>query len=292
MALADTLFQSVPKEVQVTQISIPTREKGRSLKAFIYEPKGLDKSQGKPAVHLNFHGSGFMIPCLGSDKEFCGLLASRLNMVVVDCDYRKAPEWPWPAAVQDAEDCIIWALAQSDRFDTGRASIGGFSAGANLALCASTLHGDALRAVISFYPPCDFTVDRAMKDPPPEKHSSAIPVSVARMFDQSYILQTGIDRKNPLISPVKADPKTFPPFVWLTCARGDTLYRDGKKLADQLTEAGSSQVEFHNVNGEGHAFDKACKAGTEKAGKKDECYRLAINMVERSWKGRENGAKL
>ncbi|CAO1619491.1 unnamed protein product [Parajaminaea phylloscopi] len=282
MALEQFLLQSVPKDVQVTKTTIASREQGRSIRVHIYQPKDLDTS--KPAaVHLNFHGSGFMIPCLASDREFCGKLASRLNMIVVDCDYRKAPEKPWPAAIQDTEDCLLWALSQPKRFDLSRVTIGGFSAGANLALCTSTLYGKELKGVVTFYPPCDFTVGREFKKAPPEKHSHAIPLAVAKMFDQSYILQTGVDRGDPRISPAKADPTTFPPLVWLCCGRGDSLYNDGKKLMDSLASAGHSQTTFHEVPGEAHAFDKANRAGTEKAKKTQESYRLAFEAVEKAW---------
>lgn len=34
----------------------------------------------------------------------CSILASKLKCTIVDADYRKAPEYPYPAAVEDAED--------------------------------------------------------------------------------------------------------------------------------------------------------------------------------------------
>lgn len=284
MFLAEKIFQGVPKDVEVTKTTLPSREEGRSINVHIYAPKDLDTS--KPAaVHLNWHGSGFMIPCLGSDLEFCGKMASQLNMVVLDCDYRKAPEHPWPAAIQDVEDALLWALGQPQRFDLSRVSMGGFSAGANLALCVSTLHGHAVRSVAVFYPPCNFSINRENRKPPLEKHAHAIPLSVAKMFDASYILSTvDVDRKHPLISPIYADPKTFPPVVWLCCARGDTLYHDGKKLMDNLKSAGHSDVEFHDVLGEAHAFDKVNRAGSPTAQKTNDAYKAAYEAIERSWK--------
>ncbi|PWN30751.1 alpha/beta-hydrolase [Jaminaea rosea] len=288
MFLAQYILQGVPSDVTVTHTTFPSRDKNRKLRVHIYQPKSLTKSSSPPPIHVNFHGSGFMIPSLGSDRQFCGDLASRLGCVVLDCDYRKAPEWPWPAAVQDAEDAILYALSQSGRWDTRRCTVGGFSAGGNLALCASTLHGKDLCGVLAFYPPTNLSVDRELKAPPPEKHSGAIPLGVAKMFDQSYILSVGVDRTHPLVSPVKADPGSFPPLVWLTCARGDTLYRDGKALIEKLKGTpegqGPSDLYFHDVSGEGHAFDKAARKGTARDAKREESYKLALEAVQRAWK--------
>lgn len=96
-------LQPMLSDVTCKMITIPSRQQGRSIKIHVYAPKSLPTT-GKPAVHLNAHGSGFVLPSLGSDKEFCALLASQNQQVVLDCDYRKAPENPHPAAIQDYED--------------------------------------------------------------------------------------------------------------------------------------------------------------------------------------------
>ena len=55
--------------------------------------------------------------------------------MVVSVDYRLAPEHPWPAAPDDGETAALWLLEEAEeRFGTARLSIGGASAGANLAM--------------------------------------------------------------------------------------------------------------------------------------------------------------
>jgi acetyl esterase/lipase len=109
--IAEFFFQKVPKEVEVVKTSVPSRQPGRSIKIHIYTPKDAPKGEKLP-VHLNLHGSGFVIPSLGSDREFCGEMAKRLECVVIDCDYRKAPEHPAPAQMQDAEDVSSARMAE------------------------------------------------------------------------------------------------------------------------------------------------------------------------------------
>lgn len=111
LPLAEILYQHVPKDVHVQKTTIPSRDPKRQIKVHIYtpeeQPNNSPGSDGKPPVLLNFHGSGFMIPTLSSDREYLAMVAKKLGVVCIDCDYRKAPEWPWPAAVQDAEDVSV-----------------------------------------------------------------------------------------------------------------------------------------------------------------------------------------
>lgn len=189
-------------------------------------------------------------------------------------------------------------MSQSSQYDLSRISIGGFSAGANLALATSTLHGASLTSCIAFYPPTNFTVGRARKQAP-KKHAAALPPWIAQFFDRSYIV-AGSDRGDPLISPLLAEASSFPRNVWVTCARGDTLYNDGKAIVEHLKSDAPTErpirAEFHNVNGEGHGFDKVARKGTERGKKKDEAFKLAIDFVKSSWGGNQGveraGAKL
>ncbi|CAO1630263.1 unnamed protein product [Sympodiomycopsis kandeliae] len=286
LPLAEILYQHVPKDVHVEKTTIPSRDNKRRIKVHIYTPeeqpnnsKGPD---GKPPVLLNFHGSGFMIPCLGSDREYCAMLAKNLGMVVIDCDYRKAPEDPFPSAAQDAEDCLVWASEQGTKWDTSRISLSGFSAGGCLALAAAALHGDHITSVVAFYPPTSFAIPREQRKPAPQKHSGALPPSLTKFFDEAYC-PIGIDRSNPLISPLMASPESFPKHVWVCCAAGDGLWHDGKALVEKLEAAGHSDAEFLNIDAEGHGFDKVAKNGTERGSKKNLAYRNASDFITRSW---------
>ena len=79
-----------------------------------------------------------MLPNLGMDHDFCERVATEGNVLVLDVDYRKAPEDPFPAAVQDAEDTLRWAESQGHQFDLDRVALSGFSSGGNLTLVASS----------------------------------------------------------------------------------------------------------------------------------------------------------
>lgn len=71
-------------------------------------------------------------------------------------DYSKSPEKPWPAPTLDADAAVLWAYshAAENGWDSSRISIGGSSAGGNLALiaCTAGTQRDRIRAVAAFYP--------------------------------------------------------------------------------------------------------------------------------------------
>ena len=45
-----------------------------------------------------------VLPLHGTDSVFCAEAAAKLDAIVLDCDYRKAPEYPFPAPCEDAQD--------------------------------------------------------------------------------------------------------------------------------------------------------------------------------------------
>lgn len=84
-------------------------------------------------VYLHLHPGGRV---LGSARNQDGRLwdlAVATSLAVVSVDYRLAPEHPHPAAVHDCVDAARW-LTQTTEFGTDRLSIGGESAGAELAV--------------------------------------------------------------------------------------------------------------------------------------------------------------
>jgi len=90
---------------------------------------------GPLPVVVHIHGGGFRV----LSKETHGYPTSRYaraGFVVLNVEYRLAPDHPFPAAVQDAHDAWLWAVdsVQALGGDPDRMVISGESAGGNLAL--------------------------------------------------------------------------------------------------------------------------------------------------------------
>lgn len=95
---------------------------------------GLRKN-GKLPAHINFHGGGFVIGGLKSDESWCRQACQSLGCVIVNVDYRLSPEYPHPVPVIDSWRALNWVFASATvlGIDVSRVSVGGMSAGGNIA---------------------------------------------------------------------------------------------------------------------------------------------------------------
>jgi acetyl esterase/lipase len=227
------------------------------------------------------NSSGFVLPGLGTDREFCSLVAARTNALVFDADYRKAPEHPFPAAVYDAEDVARYILANPGQFDPSNIFISGFSAGGNIALVtASSLGPTLVKGVISIYPPLDLTKSYTA---PGKRMRAGISISpfAKELFHSSYMV-SGQSPSDPRISPIHLPTESFPKPVYVACGNADSLYEPCAEFVEKLKNAGHAGAVFTGVEYEGHAFDKVARKGTESAEMKDRMYADAVEMINKA----------
>lgn len=133
------LVQPPPTSIRPTLVKPYSSRPG--LPTRIYYPPNY-KSGNLLPLYLNIHGGGFALGDTQQDDEFCTMWAKRTGMLIVSLDYSKAPLHPFPSAVHDIAAVTDAVLADASLpIDKAGVIMGGFSAGANLALCASQLPG-------------------------------------------------------------------------------------------------------------------------------------------------------
>lgn len=96
----------------------------------VYYPSG---AEGKNLpVLINVHGGGWFY----GDKElyrFYGMRLAQFGFVVINCNYRLAPEYPYPAAIEDVCRVVKWTLEHRGEYtQNGHWFMVGDSAGAQL----------------------------------------------------------------------------------------------------------------------------------------------------------------
>lgn len=98
----------------------------------------LEKRSGAP-LHVNFHGGGFIFLQDQDDDLYCAHLAAATGAVVVDVDYASSKDAPYPMAFDQSYAVTKWAYSHCGEWgcDPARLSVGGASAGGNLALTVS-----------------------------------------------------------------------------------------------------------------------------------------------------------
>lgn len=258
-------------------IHLPSRELERTIKANFYHSKS-----NKPSpVLINFHGSGFIVPWHGTDDEFARRVVQTTDYAVLDVAYRLAPENPFPAAIHDVEDVVKWAIANVQDFDTSRISVSGFSAGANLALVASTqlFTLGTFRHVLCFYPPTNLAKDHYTKAPP-DTNGNPLPPWMLTVFTECYA--SGLDWRDPRISPLNAAEDSFQRnTLVITCAY-DNLCAEGEALVQKIRGAqGAEAVIYRRMEDCDHAWDKSYQPGSPQEKAKDEAYGLAMEVLRR-----------
>ena len=120
-------------KVSQQPIHITARD-GFSIPAKIYRPESADPKEILP-IYVFYHGGGFLYGTLSSEDAACSRIVASMPIVVINVCYRHAPQFPHPAAHNDAFDSFDWVVAHAASFggDPVNIVLGGLSAGANLA---------------------------------------------------------------------------------------------------------------------------------------------------------------
>jgi acetyl esterase len=205
----------------------------------LYRPPG--KSDGSLLVYL--HGGGFVIGDLDTHDEPCRVFCRYARTAVLSVAYRLAPEHPFPAAVDDALAAWRWARrgARALGADPARVSIGGDSAGGNLAAVVAQLtahSNDAPAAQLLIYPAVDATSMRSSH----ELFATGLFLTMRDVdaFARAYRGGAGGAGDDPRVSPMTApDLRGLPPALVIT-AGFDVLRDEGEAYAKALTAAGNT----------------------------------------------------
>lgn len=194
---------------------------------------------GKLPILLYYHGGGWCLGSIAAYDSIARTLANDTGAMVISCDYRLAPEHPFPAAVIDAHLVLEWAARNADEIggDAQRIALAGDSAGGTLATVTALRGRKAGLSVVHqslFYP----SVDISRNDYPSyeqygQKH--LLTRRAAKAF-RGFYLPDPQDWRHPDASPLllsNADLKLMPPALIMTC--GCDIVRDeGEAYAARL----------------------------------------------------------
>jgi epsilon-lactone hydrolase len=217
-------------------------------------PVTADPSQ----VLVFLHGGGFALGSSASHRKLAGHVASACGVNAFVADFRRAPEHPYPAQLDDAT-AVFQALVQAGT-DAADITFVGDSAGASIAI-ATTLRllRDGKRTpglVMTISPWLDMenTGETLVSN-------DATDFLITREGLQGNIdryLSGGADPTDPLVNPLYADFTGFP-SLYITAADIESLYADATRLYARAKGA-AVDVTFDVAAGEQHVFP--LQAGT------------------------------
>jgi len=211
-------------------------------------PEDADSSK----VILYTHGGGFAVGSAASHRKFVGHLAKNLGVTAVAIDYRRAPEYPFPAQIEDATAVYRELLERG--FKSQNITISGDSAGGNLAIATVLkLRDDGMAlpsSVIVFSPWLDMEhIGLTLET----NHATDALVSKAILQGMSgmFLGETG-SRTDPLANPLKADYTGFP-RLYINAGSAETLLDNAQDLA-RIAKAAGVNVTLSVVDGMQHVF--------------------------------------
>lgn len=208
-----------------------------------------------PAL-VYFHGGGWVLGSLDAVDAVCRTLANTAACAVVSVAYRRAPEHPFPAGLEDCFAAARWVVEDGGEhgLDGARLAVGGASAGGNLAAAVTLLArergGPAFVFQLLVYPPLDHRAETAslrLRLPQPFFSGEDLAWCWRRYLADE---KAGA---NPLASPLRAvDLQGLPPALVIT-AELDPLRDEAELYAARLREA-NVPVQLARFDGVPHGF--------------------------------------
>ncbi|KAI9738976.1 MAG: hypothetical protein M1818_005290 [Claussenomyces sp. TS43310] len=237
-----------------------TQSKGPKITVRCFTPLGERPAAGWP-VMIYYHGGGWVLGDVNTENNVCTHMCNRASCVVVDVDYRLAPENPFPAAVQDSWEAVLWTQTKGATLlslDLSKQAIGGSSAGGNLtaAMChrASSAGGPTFLTQLLIVPVMDNTSLPSNNQTWRScEFTPALPAEKMLWYRRHYLPHQE-DWVHPDASPLLSEHgwETQPPAL-VVVGELDVLRAEGEAYARKLREAGV-KTELHVMHGMPHPF--------------------------------------
>lgn len=203
-------------------------------------PNDCDKSK----VLLYFHGGGYFVGSYNTHRALVSQIAKNAGISALSINYRLAPEFPYPAAVEDCAKVYQWLLAKG--FPANKICFGGDSAGGGCVVGTLTYLRDnniqLPKCAIALSPWLDHTFSGHSFP----THDELDPMLLADGFPmvRDYYI-AGQDPKAPYASPIFHSLKNLPP-VYVQVGEHELLLSDSTRFGEKGKEDGSDiRVEIY-----------------------------------------------
>lgn len=228
---------------RIETVSAPSKD--APVPITVYHPRRT--SEGPVPLVVHIHGGGWVLGGPAAYSRVARAYCEAGECVVVDVDYRRAPEHKHPAALLDCLAALEWAAANAARLgaDPDRIVVTGDSAGGHLAAAVCQQTAVPVKLQILVYPVTSASARPAF----PSRQMLGDGRYFLREFD---ILRAEIeyfvpeeDREQAPASPVLASAEVLrrqPPTVVFTASL-DPLVDEGHAYVEAIRRAGGQARE-------------------------------------------------
>lgn len=251
-ALSARFSQPAEPVGAIEDIEVPSG--GGSVRVRVYRPVS-GHGEGPLPIVVMLHGGGWALGDFETHDWFSRALCNAGSAVVVAVEYRRTPEHPFPAALDDVTAVISWAARRAAWLSAQGAPLFvlGDSAGGNLATAAAMLArkaGPELSGQVLIYP----VLDARLETPSCDEFREGFFLTVEKL--QWYWDMYAPDpetRALPLVSPLRGEDLAGLPPTLVATAECDPLRDEGEMYAAKLRAAGV-EATVHRFKGLIHAF--------------------------------------
>src|SRR6266487_2214003 len=216
----------------------------------LYTPEGA----GRFPV-LMFFQKSWCAGNLNTHEMMCRSLCGGADCLVMTVDYRLAPEYPFPAALEDCYAATSWMAVNATKLqgDPTRIAVGGESGGGNFAAAVALMSRDRGSPTLTFQllicPAADFRVTTdSWKD-----YDGYMMNREEFLIVRDFYAPSEDERLNPYAAPSLApNLHELPPALIIT-AECDPLRDGGELYRQRLLEAGV-HVTVSRYDGMVHSF--------------------------------------
>jgi acetyl esterase/lipase len=197
----------------------------------------------RPVTVLFLHGGGYSMGSAFGYRHMAGALAIAADSGVLVPEYRLAPEYPYPAALDDAVRAYRFLL---DIADAPIAVVGDSAGGGLVVSLLLRLRQEGLPqagGAVVMCPWIDLTC--TIQTPSPGEAQPLLTLEWGRRCASAYVGDHAMD--DPLLSPLSADLSGLPALL-VQVGTGDALREDAHQLVDRVqAHGGEAHLELYPV---------------------------------------------
>ncbi len=243
-----------PEDDIVVQELAITAAEGHEIRVLVY--KSVNTQPNATAL-LWLHGGGYAMKTPESEGDIISSFVRAANAVVIAPAYRLSVQAPYPAALNDCYDTLLWVSQNAQQLGVNEHQIfvGGTSAGGGLTAALSLYCRDIGGVPIAFQMPLYPMINSAA----PTEQQLAQPMLVwdhARneVAWQLYLQGTNRTQTPPYAAALQAEDYNNLPPTFTYVGTEDPFYADTLEYVRRLQQAGVA-AEFHSFEGAYHGFD-------------------------------------
>ena len=231
------------------------------LRVCVYRGKG---SRPNATGLLWLHGGGYAIGAPEQDLSYIQGFINTANCVVVAPDYRLSIRQPYPAALNDSYQALLWMKENASELGirSDQLFIGGNSAGGGLAVATALMARDKGTIRLAFQMPFYPMLDDRMRTPSAQDNDAPVWDSVSNQIAWKMYLGSmhGTESVPVYAAPARETDFSGLPSAYTFVGDIEPFFDETKEYIERLQAAGvSAQLDsypgcFHGFN---VAFPKA-----------------------------------